>query len=141
MKDCPAQCGLFGQGNIGPHTGTQRPLLDIEPEDRPEPARDATDARIAAQYDPKATPALDYPPRGPDSKAQQEADRHYANARRLRATAAAWMEEQTRPNRSGNVGRDCRALGWNSPDELDRAAAIEEKQARAVLYWHPRVQP
>lgn len=61
----------------------------------------------------------------------KERDRLYAHAASLRRAAQAWSEELTCPNRSGNVGRDCKALGWNSPDELYRAADTMEASAPA----------
>jgi len=57
MTDTPHQCGLFGQGNVGPNTVGQRSLIDVAEESVPV-ARYDIDARIARQYDPEATPML-----------------------------------------------------------------------------------
>jgi len=62
-------------------------------------------------------------------KAIQEIERMYSHARSLRAAGLAWMQEGTHPNRSGNVGEDCRILGWDNPDQLIRAADSIEREA------------
>ena len=59
-------------------------------------------------------------------------DRMNDEARQLRRTAAAWIDEANSPHRSGNIGRDCRALGWTSPDQLIRAADLKEREAHAT---------
>lgn len=57
MSDTPHQCGLFGQGNVGPNTVGQRTLIEVSAPEQPRTADDI-DARIARQYDPAATPML-----------------------------------------------------------------------------------
>ena len=58
MTDLPHQQGLYGQGNVGPATVGQRLLLDVSAPEAPRSPSDATDAAIARQFDPEATPML-----------------------------------------------------------------------------------
>lgn len=60
------------------------------------------------------------------ARAAMEAMQYAAS---LRRAAQAWTEEQTTPHRSGNVGRDCLALGWTCPEDLRRAADAKEREA------------
>lgn len=62
-----------------------------------------------------------------------EVSRMLANARMLREVAQCWIDEENRPCRSGNVTRDCLAIGWTSPDAMLRAAESIETDAALVL--------
>lgn len=65
-------------------------------------------------------------------RSTEEIQRQRQHAASLRRMADGWLEEQTRPNRSGNIGRDCKALGWNSPDEIYRSADLADRSADAM---------